>query len=321
MLLVLIFALLLIVSFGVVLLVLRPTMSEKNLQGRLESIERGADESAVADETPDIVKRGNLSDIPLLEVMLRRLAPAKRLQNVLSQADLDWSVGRVVSGTIFLLVVASFATGFFVPNLVIQMVAGVLAAAGIYIFIFAKRSMRFNRFNELLPEAIDLLTRALRAGHSINAAIEMVSREVPDPVGEEFRRTFEEQNFGLPMREAMTNLAQRVPIADLQFLVTAILVQKETGGNLVEILEKTANVLRERLRLKGQLAIYTAQGRLTGWILAGMPFFVFIGMNIINPRYGRVLLEDPLGRNLIYTGLILMAIGGYVIRRIVDVKV
>jgi tight adherence protein B len=319
--LVLIFALLLVVTFGVVMLVLRPTRSEKNLQGRLESIERGPDESVVIEDTPDIVKRGNLSDIPLLEVMLRRLAPAKRLQNVLSQADLDWSVGRVISGTIFLLVVVPFVTGFFIPNLVIQVVAGVVATSCIYIFIFAKRSMRFNRFNELLPEGIDLLTRALRAGHSINAAIEMVSREVPDPVGGEFRRTFEEQNFGLPMREAMTNLAERIPIADLQFLVTAILVQKETGGNLVEILEKTANVLRERLRLKGQLAIYTAQGRLTGWILAGMPFFIFIGMNILNPKYGRVLLEDPFGRQLIYTGLALMVVGGYIIRRIVDVKV
>jgi tight adherence protein B len=181
--------------------------------------------------------------------------------------------------------------------------------------------MRFDRFNQLLPEAIDLLTRALKAGHSINAAIEMVSREIPDPVGTEFRRTFEEQNFGLPMREAMINLAARVPIPDVQFLVTAILVQKETGGNLVEILEKTASVLRERLRLKGQLAIYTAQGRLTGWILAGLPFFIFLGVNILNPRYGKILIEDPLGRNLIYAGLTLMAIGGYVIRKIIDVKV
>ena len=321
MLLIFIFALLLIVTFAVVLLVLRPTTREKNLQGRLEAIERGPDEVVVADENPDIVKRANLSDIPLLEVMLRQLAPAKRLQDVLSQADLDWSVGRVFSGTLFLLVVVPFVTGFFIPNLVIQIIAGVVAASGIYIFIFAKRSIRFNKFNDLLPEGIDLITRALRAGHSITAAIEMVSREVPDPVGMEFRRTFEEQNFGLPMREAMTNLATRIPVPDLQFLVTAILVQKETGGNLVEILEKTASVLRERLRLKGQLKIYTAQGRLTGWILAGMPFFIFIGMNILNPKYGRVLIEDPLGRNLIYTGLALMVVGGYVIRKIVDVKV
>lgn len=318
---VLIFALLLIVTFGVVLLVLRPTKTEKTLETRLESIERGAEGSITEEVPPDIVKRANLSDIPLLEGLLRQFAPAKTLQTYLSQADLDWSVGRVVSGTILLLVVVPFIIAFFIPNLVIEVLGGVLAASGIYIFVYVKRSMRFDRLNQLLPEAIDLLTRALKAGHSINAAIEMVSREIPDPVGTEFRRTFEEQNFGLPMREAMSNLAVRVPIPDVQFLVTAILVQKETGGNLVEILEKTAAVLRERLRLKGQLAIYTAQGRLTGWILAGLPFFLFVGMSIVNPEYGKILVTDPFGRTLIYTGLILMIIGGYVIRKIIDVKV
>jgi tight adherence protein B len=318
---VLIFAVLMVVTFGVVLLVLRPTVKEKSIEGRLESVARGTDGEVATEDSPDIVKRANLSDIPLLEVLLRQLAPAKRLQNYLSQADLDWSVGRVVSGTVFLLVVVPFVLGFFIPNLVLQLIGGCIAAASIYIFIFVKRSMRFDRFNELLPEAIDLLTRALKAGHSINAAIEMVSREVPDPIGGEFRRTFEEQNFGLPMREAMTNFASRIPIPDLQFLITAILVQKETGGNLVEILEKTANVLRERLRLKGQLAIYTAQGKLTGWILGGLPFFLFVGLSIVNPDYGKILINDPFGRKLIYTGLIMMAIGAYVIRKIVDVKV
>jgi len=319
--LVLIFAVLMLVTFGIVLLVLRPSVKEKNIEGRLESVSRGGDVEIATDETPDIVRRENLSDIPLLEALLRQLAPAKRLQNYLSQADLDWSVGRVVSGTVFLLVVVPFIMGFFIPNLVIQILAGCVAASGIYIFIFVKRGMRFDKFNELLPEAIDLLTRALKAGHSINAAIEMVSREVPEPVGTEFRRTFEEQNFGLPMREAMQNFAARIPIPDLQFLITAILVQKETGGNLVEILEKTATVLRERLRLKGQLAIYTAQGKLTGWILGGLPFFLFVGLSIVNPDYGKILINDEFGRKLIYTGLIMMAIGAYVIRKIVDVKV
>jgi tight adherence protein B len=318
---VLFFCLLLVLTFGVALLVLRPTETEKTLQSRLESIERGANGAITEEVAPDLIKRANLSDIPLLERMLRRITPAKSLQTYLAQADLDWSVGRVVVVTLLLLLLIPFILSFFVPNMVIRAISGVIAALGLYLFIYVKRSLRFDRFNELLPEAIDLLTRALRAGHSINAAIEMVSREVPDPVGTEFRRTFEEQNFGLPMREAMINLATRVPLTDVQFVVTAILVQKETGGNLVEILEKTSTVLRERLRLKGQLAIYTAQGRLTGWILAGFPFFLFIGLNIANPSYGRILLDDPFGRTLIYAGLSLMLIGGYIIRKIVNVKV
>jgi tight adherence protein B len=317
---VLLFFIVLIVTFVAVWFVLRPTRKELVLDERLGQIERGTEQVELED-TPDLIRRENLSDIAALELLLRKFKPAKSLRVLLSQADLDWTVGRVFSGTLVVLIVVPVVVGFFLPNLVIQMLAGVLAASGIYMYIYVKRSLRFSRFDELLPEAIDLITRALRAGHSINASIEMVSREIPNPVGIEFRRTFEEQNFGLPMREAMTNLALRVPIPDLQFLVTAILVQKETGGNLVEILEKTAIVLRERLRLKGQLAIYTAQGRLTGWILAGMPFFIFIGMSIINPKYARILVEEPLGRTLIYIGLALMFIGGFIIRKIVDVKV
>jgi len=317
---VLLFLVILVVTFGAVWFVLRPSKKEVTLDNRLGEIGRAQD-GVLDEETPDLIKRENLSDIALLEIILRRFKPAQSLRKLLSQADLDWTVGRVFTGTLAALIIVPAIVSYFLPNIVLEIVAGVIAAAAIYIYIFVKRSFRFARFDELLPEAIDLITRALRAGHSINAAIEMVSREIPNPVGIEFRRTFEEQNFGLPMREAMTNLAARVPIPDLQFLVTAILVQKETGGNLVEILEKTATVLRERLRLKGQLAIYTAQGRLTGWILAGMPFFIFIGMSFLNPKYARILIEDPLGRILIYVGLTLMFIGGFIIRKIVDVKV
>ncbi|HYD16396.1 MAG TPA: type II secretion system F family protein [Candidatus Nanoarchaeia archaeon] len=317
----LVFLLVLVLTFAIVFFVLRPSRTEKDLENRLSGLRGSDDATSLEEDAPDILKRNTLSDIPLIDVVLTRLAPAARLHVLLSQANLRWSVGRVVAGSVVLLVAATYIAGFFLPLPALQIAIGIAAGASIYVYIFVKRSMRFAKFAELLPDAIDLITRGLKAGHSVNATIEMVSREIPDPVGTEFRKTFEEQNFGLPMREAMTNLADRVPLPDLQFLVTAILVQKETGGNLVEILEKTASVIRERLRLRGQLRIYTAQGRLTGWILAAMPFIVFVGMNILNPAYGKILFEDPLGRKLVYTGLVMMAIGGYLIRKIVDVKV
>jgi tight adherence protein B len=165
------------------------------------------------------------------------------------------------------------------------------------------------------------MSRGLRAGHSVSAAIEMVSQEVADPTGSEFRKTFEQQNFGLPFREALEDLARRVPLPDLQFMVTAILVQKETGGNLAEILDKTGNVIRERARLKGQLQVYTAQGRLTSWILGLLPFVMFVLLSLVNPAYTRVLVDDPLGQKLVMVGMALMLLGFYVIRRIVDIKV
>jgi tight adherence protein B len=203
----------------------------------------------------------------------------------------------------------------------IGLVLGLAAANIPYISLRIKRSARLRKFESLLPEAIDLLGRALRAGHALTAAIEMVAREISDPVGTEFRRVFEEQNFGLPIREALLNLASRVPVADLQFLVTAMLVQKETGGNLAEVLDKTGAVIRERSRLLGQLRIYTAQGRMTGWILGLLPFLVFVLMNFINPGYAHTLLNDPAGRKAIWVGLGLMTIGVWMIRKIVDIKV
>jgi tight adherence protein B len=140
-------------------------------------------------------------------------------------------------------------------------------------------------------------------------------------VASEFRQIFEQQNFGLPLREAMLGLAERIPIPDVAFLVTAILVQKETGGNLAEVLDKTAVVIRERFRLRGQLRVYTAQGRLTGWILAAMPFLMFVLLNIVNPDYMRILITDPAGRTLIYVGIVLMVVGGWVISKVIDIKV
>jgi tight adherence protein B len=188
-------------------------------------------------------------------------------------------------------------------------------------FLVIKRKARLNRFESVLPDAIDLMARALRAGHAVTAAIEMVAREIPNPVGIEFRRVFEEQNFGLPLREALLNLATRVPVPDLQFLVTAMLVQKETGGNLAEVLDKTAAVIRERSRLLGQLRIYTAQGRMTGWILGLLPFIVFAMMNFLNRGYARIMIDDPTGRKAIWLGLGLMTVGAWMIRKIVDIKV
>ena len=178
-----------------------------------------------------------------------------------------------------------------------------------------------HKFEELLPEAIDLMSRGLKAGHAVNSAIEMVSQETPEPVGTEFRRIFEEQNFGLPMREALINMAKRVPLEDVQFLVTAMLVQRETGGNLAEILDKTTYVIRERFRLRGQLRIYTAQGRLTGWILSALPFFLFAVLDFLNPDYEGILLQDPTGQKLLCAGVGLMAIGWFAIRKVIDIKV
>jgi tight adherence protein B len=219
-----------------------------------------------------------------------------------------------------LLLFVAWLASLWLHSVLIGLPVGVAAGAAPLIYVLSKRAARLRRFGQLLPEAIDLMSRALRAGHAVTAAIEMVAREIPDPVGTEFRRAFEEQNFGLPLREALLNLARRVPIADLRFLVTAMLVQKETGGNLAEILDKTGAVIRERARLLGQLRIYTAQGRLTGWILGLLPFLMFLLLRFVNPGYTDLLIKTDTGVKLIWAGLALMAIGVIVIRKVVNIK-
>ncbi|HTV53757.1 MAG TPA: type II secretion system F family protein, partial [Terriglobia bacterium] len=232
-----------------------------------------------------------------------------------------WTVESVLLGSLLAFVVVTWLASIVVPAFVLAVVLGFIGGLAPFGYLYLQRDTRFHRLDSLLPETIDLMSRALQAGHGVTAAIEMASLEIAEPLASEFRTTFEEQNLGLPLREAMLNLAERVPLDDVRFLVTAILVQKETGGNLAEILDKTAALLRDRMRLKGQLRIYTAQGRLSGWFLCLLPFILFFLINMVNPRYEKTLWTDPLGRHLVYAGLVMMAIGIYVIRKIVEIKV
>ncbi len=315
-----VFVAILAVTFIVLMLVLRPTASEKDLQKRLKTIER-VSAGGVPDETTDLLRQEKLSDVPWLNDLMLQVGGFRKLQQLLTQAESSWTVGTLVSLSAILLVAGTWIATLRAPSFALAVIAGIALSSVPFVYLYAKRWKRLRRFEELLPDTIDLMARALRAGHTITSAIEMVAAEGSEPVASEFRRVFEEQNFGLPLREAMLNLADRVPLPDVSFLVTAILVQKETGGNLAEVLDKTALVIRERFRLRGQLRVYTAQGRLTGWILASLPFIMFVLLSLVNPAYMSILWTDPVGRTLIYVGIGLMVVGGWVIRRVIDIKV
>jgi tight adherence protein B len=313
------FGLILILSFGIIVFAMQPSKSQKVVQERLRMIERAS--TGTLEDAASILKREALSDVQWLNEIMQRIALFGRLQSLIQQAESQWTVGALFTGSLLLAGLIGWVASFWTPTIVFAILIGLAAGSLPYVYLLVKRSSRFRRFEELLPDAIDLMARALRAGHTITSSIEMVSEEGSEPVASEFRRVFEEQNFGLPLREAMLNLAHRVPLPDVTFLVTAIIVQKETGGNLAEVLDKAAVVIRERFRLRGQLRIYTAQGRLTGWILAGLPFIMFFVLYLLNPNYERILLEDPAGQKLLYVGIGMMALGAWVIRRIIDIKV
>ena len=314
-----IFIIILVLSFAVIVLTMKPTKSEVAVQQRLSMIEGIS--SGQVDLPPDLLKKETLSEIPTLNDLMHQFPVFTRLHHFMAQADSQRSVGELVTGSLLIGIVGGWASDIWLPTRALAFLAGVVLAAVPFVYFYVVRAQRFKHFEELLPDAIDLMSRALRAGHAISSAIEMVSEESSDPIAMEFRRIFEEQNFGLPLREAMLNLTDRVPLPDVRFLVTAILVQKETGGNLAEVLDKSAAVIRDRFRLRGQLRVYTAQGRLTGWILAGLPFIMFFAITVVSPKYEHILITDPTGQKLIYAGIAMMIIGGYIIHRIINIEV
>ncbi len=315
---VLLFGLLLVLTFGALIWALRPSKTEADVKRHLESI--GRIYTAESDAS-SILKEEAFSSIPFLNNLLHHIRGTLELQLLIVQAGRDWTVASVLLGSLVAALLVGWAASMFVQSLPLVILMGGVVGFSPYAYLLWAWAARFQRFEEVLPEAIDLMTRALKAGHAVTSMIEMVSQETPEPVASEFRIVFEEQNLGLPLRDAILNLATRVPIEDVRFLVTAMLVQKETGGNLAEILDKTAFIMRERMRLKGQIRIYTAQGRVSGWVLCLMPFAMFILLSIVNPAYERKLWTDPLGINLIYAGLIMMGIGILIIRKIVNLQV
>jgi tight adherence protein B len=315
--LVLTFLLLLIVMFGVLVYLLKPTAMERAVDDQLGSIEAGQSTRGIR---TTILKEKAVGSTAVDEIaqVLPWSGTGSRL---IKQAGRDWSFGSVSIFSLIAGVAMYGLASLFNASFLFSIILGVAVGSAPYVYLYILREIRYRRFSDLLPEAVDLMSRGLRAGHSIQAVLEMVGNEIADPVGIEFRALHKEQTLGLPIRDAMMDLVDRVPVDDMRFLATAILLQKESGGNLAQILDKTASVIRERARLRGQLRIYTAQGRITGWILGAAPFIMFGLMNVMNHNYEKSLFSDPFGLKMVYFALGLMVIGILAIRKIIDVKV
>jgi tight adherence protein B len=204
------------------------------------------------------------------------------------------------------------------------MFTGVTAVVGLFLpysYTSWRRTRRFQKFEEIFPEAIDTLARAVRAGHAFTMALEIVCNELSEPVATEFRKLYEEQKYGMPVRDALVNLTTRMPLVDVKFFVTAVMLQRETGGNLAEILDNLSYTIRERFKILRQVRVYTAQGRLTMMLLMGLPPTIVITMLIMNPSFIRPLFDDPIGHLLLAAGITLQTIGYFVIRRIIQIQV
>jgi tight adherence protein B len=269
----------------------------------------------------DFRKNEQMSSIPWLNRKLAKAQIVPNLRQILQQAAIDWTPGRflLLTGLCFIVPAALvyFRIGALLPSVLIALAPSVLPLGWIYM----KRKKRFAKFEQLLPEALDLMVSALRAGHSLLAALGLVTKECPEPLGGEFKICFEEQNYGLELKTALDNLTTRIPLQDLRMVSTAIIIQRESGGNLAEVLDKTSFLIRERFRIKGEIRTHTAQGRLTGWILTCLPLGLGFIMYMMDPQFMSILWHRDIGIKLMWIAAGLILIGGYIIRRIVDIDV
>lgn len=296
------------------------TTSQELVRNRLEAV-RKAEKGGDVSLDLDLVRDEMLSSVPALNRIMMRLAWSNRLQDLITQAGIETKPGTLllVSGVTGLgsyVIVETIKRQF--PISFLAAVVGALIPLAI---VSIQRSRRLGRFEQRFPEALDLLGRAVRAGHSFTAGLEMVSKDSPEPVASEFRLTFEEQNFGLPLRDALENMASRVPLVDVRFFITALLIQKDTGGNLAELLDELARVIRERFRIHREVRVKTAQGRLTAMILIALPIGMLLLMRAANPSYVRVLFDDPLGPKILAGAAAMQVIGSAIIWKIVHIEV
>lgn len=308
-------------TFGIVLFVLRPTSEQKALDRRvvhLKAATPGEESPGLSEDLRQYLKVEEQGAFGWLEDLIDTSTLHRQLQLLILQADSTMSVGNLLMASLGALLATAL-----VLDLVTKMpwvaLAGGVAAGFIPLMVLSmRRKRRLNKFNGVLADAIDMMARSLRAGHSLPAALGIAAEQAIEPVRGEFDEVYKKQNYGLPLREAMMQMLDRVPSQDLRVFVTGVLVQKDTGGNLAEILDRIVAVIRERVRIQGEIRVHTAQGRMTGWILTALPVALLLLINVIDPGYSTVLFNTTIGNYLMYLGVALLAIGGLIIRSIIN---
>jgi tight adherence protein B len=317
-------ALLVFVAVALAAFAIGSLLDERNARARLIR-ERLATVQKAPERAPEeelaLLRDEQLSQIPALDNLLRRSARVSAIQKVLLQAGISMRAGNFIGLCIVIGIVVGFAVLTWSKNPAVAWAGMMIGFLLPYSFVSYRRTKRFEKFEELFPEAIDTLARAVRAGHAFTTALEMISNEISEPVAGEFRQLYEEQKFGMPVRDALVNLTDRMPLVDLKFFVTAVMLQRETGGNLAEILDNLSYVIRERFKIQRQVRVYTAQGRLTMAFLMALAPAVVALLLVFSPDFVKPLFSDPIGHSLLVAGVTLQTIGYFVIRKIIKIQV
>jgi len=293
--------------------------AEQHLEKRLKDL--SGFESEDASTTTVLKTETPASALPMVDRLVGATNAGSWLAKLIEQSGVATNPGAVITMSLVAAVGLGLVTLLF-SHLLLAAVAA--AAVGLALPIFwlkIKRGRRLRKFEEQFPEALDLLSRAIRAGHAFQTSMGMVADELPQPVGIEFRKSFDQQNFGLPLQEALNGLAERVPIMDVKFFVTAVQIQRETGGNLAEILDNLAHVVRERFKILRQVRVHTAHGRFTGYVLLGLPAFLGVALMFISPEHMHTLFTVRMGQIMVMGAMVMQTVGFLWIRQVIKIEV
>jgi tight adherence protein B len=316
-----VFVAVVLVSIAVFMFVTTTAEEEGRLKRRLEGI---AEESSTG-------LSGSLEEEEgRIDSFLAKLPGGEGLHRLLEQADFKMRLGQFVF-LVLMLALTGLIGGFLLAQALGRVSVpqlwmtggglGFLLAAIPFGIVWDRKRLRIRKFTEQFPDALSMISRSVRAGHGFNVAMQLVGNEMPEPICQFFKRASEEQKFGLNLEEVLENLTRRMPTLDVQFFASAVDIQRETGGNLAEVMDKLASVIRERFRIMGEIRVYTAQGRLSGLVLAALPLFMAVALFIMQPKYIKVLFTDRVGLMMVGVAVALQIIGYFVIRRIINIKI
>jgi tight adherence protein B len=289
----------------------------KVIQRRLKKLSS----SEYANDSHDITRKRVLSKVPLLNTILLHTPGVRSLERLLQQANVQSPLGVFILLAAVLALIGYLAGSLLTINRVIPLIIAASLVGIPFLYVIRKKKKRMDKFQKQLPEGLELIARSLRAGHAFTSGMKLAADEFDDPLGPEFTETLDQINFGVSVSDALKNLAHRVDCPDLRYFVVAVILQRETGGNLAEIIESIGYIIRERFKLRGKIRILAAEGKLSAIILVAIPFFVIIALRFTSPEYINALFFEPAGRIMGAVALVMMVMGIFVMKKMINIKV
>lgn len=293
------------------------TSPKYELKRRLQRLAKDSD----AHGMPEDLRAEIIREIPPLDKLLSSLPFTRDLDKKLDHAGLEITSSRFLIIAVSATVISFVLVLLLSKSILSAFACGIIVSLLPFAFLHYKIRQRLEKFTELFPDALTMISRSLRAGHSFTSGIQLVGEEIQDPVGELFKTAYDQQLLGLRITETLSNLNERIDSLDLRFFTTAIAINNDVGGNLSDILDNLASTIRERLKIRRQVRVYTAQGRMTGYVLGALPIFTFIMFNILNPKYESILYRETKGQYVLALAVLLQVVGFFVIRKIIRIRI